>query len=88
MNDKVNKLETKIIGNSLEKENNFESLLEKTRQELGTLAYSNPHKIPEKLEELKKIEIAKNLLNSGLEIEMIAKNTGLSIKEVENLKEI
>ena len=30
MNDKINKLESKVISNSLEKENNFESLLEKT----------------------------------------------------------
>ena len=34
-----------------------------------------------------KLEIAKNLLNNGLEPEFVAKNTGLTIQEVQTLKQ-
>jgi len=37
--------------------------------------------------EKEKIETAKNLLAMNLEVEQIAKATGLSIKNIENLKE-
>ena len=33
-----------------------------------------------------KIEIAKNLLKDGISIEVVSKNTGLSIEELEELK--
>ncbi|RUM56919.1 MAG: transposase [Nautilia sp.] len=36
---------------------------------------------------LEKIEIAKNLLNAGIDIETISKTTGLSIEEIHKLKE-
>ena len=34
----------------------------------------------------KEIEIAKNLLKDGIPIEVVSKNTGLSIEELEELK--
>jgi len=34
----------------------------------------------------KQKEIAKNLLNDGISIKVVSKNTGLSITELENLK--
>ena len=35
----------------------------------------------------KEIEIAKNLLKDGISIEVVSKNTGLSIESLENLTE-
>jgi len=50
--------------------------------------YQKKEKKGEKRGETKaKIEIAKNLLNAGIDIETISKTTGLSIEEIHKLKE-
>jgi len=41
----------------------------------------------EKGRKLEKIEIAKNLLNAGIDIETISITTALSIEEIEKIKE-
>ena len=78
----------RLSGNKEERE-----LFEKRRQslleEVSALSYAEEKGIQKGIEQgakQEKIEIAKNLIQNGLDNELIAKSTGLSIEEVEEIR--
>ena len=70
-------------------ENEYQFYLSKTKTELDhewSLEAAKNEGIQEGIDS-EKVEIAKNLINSNVDINVISSSTGLSIEEIENLKE-
>ena len=68
----------------------YEKLRESRLNEVSTLAYAEEKGMVKGIEQgakLEKIEIAKNLIQNGLDNKLISKSTGLSLEEVEKLRQ-
>ena len=67
----------------------YEKRRESRLNEVSTLAYAEEKGMVKGIEQgakLEKIEIAKNLIQNGLDNKLISKSTGLSLEEVEKLR--
>ncbi|MTK93212.1 Rpn family recombination-promoting nuclease/putative transposase, partial [Turicibacter sanguinis] len=68
----------------------YEKRRESRLNEVSTLAYAEEKGMVKGIEQgakLEKIEIAKNLIQNGLDNKLISKSTGLSLEEVEKLRQ-
>ena len=68
----------------------YEKRRESRLNEVSTLAYAEEKEMVKGIEQgakLEKIEIAKNLIQNGLDNKLISKSTGLSLEEVEKLRQ-
>lgn len=79
----------RLSGDRKERER-YEKRRESRLNEVSTLAYAEEKGMVKGIEQgakLEKIEIAKNLIQNGLDNKLISKSTGLSLEEVEKLRQ-
>ena len=79
----------RLSGDRKERER-YEKRRESRLNEISTLAYAEEKGMVKGIEQgakLEKIEIAKNLIQNGLDNKLISKSTGLSLEEVEKLRQ-
>ncbi len=79
----------RLSGDRKERER-YEKRRESRLNEISALAYAEEKGMVKGIEQgakLEKIEIAKNLIQNGLDNKLISKSTGLSLEEVEKLRQ-
>ena len=79
----------RLSGDRKERER-YEKRRESRLNEISALAYAEEKGMVKGIEQgakIEKIEIAKNLIQNGLDNKLISKSTGLSLEEVEKLRQ-